>query len=284
MGIESGPSGGFERPRTEYTTIEGKVESSFTEIDIDQAFHIPLPPTITWPTARLSFEQVGTYNMPERFGMSSHIPVYAGQMEYVGKKGKIRKANLSLTTSKDKPVLFTGTRNGFYAHDPLMAGREHPFYVVGLQPDELIENMSRMSAIYHELGHVAIFHEDLDTQLLQAAVTLQGRDLPPVALARTYGSELADALPRGIREEQSPFEATRQALTRLEARNYKVAKVVHLFHERNAWAVGMNMVRAKGYPTGFEKDSSYFDYARLCLDSYARYYGDRRFVQGMRKS
>ena len=281
MGIESGTSG-YERPRPQEARIEGGIESSFTEIDIDQAAHIPLPAQIVWPNARLTFSQVGTYNMPERFGMSSHIQVYTGKLEQVRKKGNIRKSNLSLTTSKGKPVLFTGTTNGFYAHDPLMSGREYPFYVIGLQVDELKENMTRMSATYHELGHVLIFHNDLDTRLLKAAISLKGRDLPPVAMVQTYGNELAHALPYGIREQQPPFEATIYALTRLEARSHGVDKTIHLFHERNAWAAGMNLVRANGYPTGFQRQTSYFDYARLCLATYARYYGDRRFVEGLR--
>ncbi|MEO6508419.1 MAG: hypothetical protein ABIO02_00545, partial [Patescibacteria group bacterium] len=118
MGIESGGSGGYERPRTQYDTIEGKEVSTFTELDIDQATHVPLPTSISWPTARLSFQQVGVYDMPVRFGRTDNIPVYAGQLEYFVKKGKAKRSNLSLLTSKEKPVLFTGTTNGFYAHDP----------------------------------------------------------------------------------------------------------------------------------------------------------------------
>lgn len=282
MGIESGPRGGFEAPRPVEARIEGQLESSFTEIDMDQASHVPLPGQITWDTARLTFQKVGRYNMPERFGMYSNVLLYAGQLEYRGRNGNKRASNLSLTTSKDKPVLFTGTKNGFYAHDPLMGGRENPFYVVGLQVDELEDNMSRMSATWHELGHVAIFHTDADTKLLKAALSLKGRDLPNVRLAQVYGTELARALPYGFREKQPPVAPTRQALTRLESRSRSVDKVVHLFHERNAWAAGMNMVRDNEYPTGFQSPASYFDYARLCLSSYAKYYGDRRFVQGMR--
>lgn len=279
MGIESGPDGYIDRPRTTEARIEGEVESSFTEIDMDQATHVPLR-DITWPTARLTVKQLGTYNMPERFGMSSNIQLYAVELEYKGSDGRTRKSNLSLTTSKAKPVLFTGTTNGFYAHDPLMGGRENPFYVIGLQVDELAENMSRMSATWHELGHVALFHTDADTKLLGAAVSLRPQDLPQVALARRYGENLAHVLPHGIREQQPPFEATRQALIRLAARNYGVDKIVHVFHERNAWASGMHLVRSNYYPTGFQKPASYFEYAQLCLATYERYYNERKFVKG----
>lgn len=283
MGIEGGPrDGDIYRPCTLKSRIEGEVESSFTEIDIDQATHIPLPTQIAWPNARFSFQEVGRYNMSERFGMSSNIQLYAGQLEYQGRNGRKRKSNLSLTTPKAKPVLFTGTTNGFYAHDPLMVGREHPFYVVGLQVDELEENMSRVAATWHELGHVALFYTDVDIQLLRAAITLQDRDLPDIAMARAYGSDLANGLPYGVREQQPPFEVTRHALTRLEASSHQTDRSMHLFHERNAWAAGMHLVRENEYPIGFQNPSSYFDYARLCLATYERYYNDRKFVKGWR--
>ncbi|MBI2074279.1 MAG: hypothetical protein HYT83_00405 [Candidatus Levybacteria bacterium] len=283
MGIESGPRDGDSyRPRTIEARIEGEVESSFTEIDMDQASHIPLPSQISWSTTCISFQEVEMYNMPKRFGMSSNVQLYACQLEYRDRNGKNRRSNLSLTTSKAKPVFFTGTTDGFYAHDPLMAGREHPFYVVGLQVDELEKKMSRMSSIWHELGHVALFHTDADTKLLGAAVSLRVEDLPQVALAGRYGNELARVLSYGIREQQPPFEAIRAALTRLESRNHDVDKIVHIFHERNAWAAGIHLVRGNGYPTGFQHQSSYFDYARLCLATYGWYYNDRRFVKGWR--
>ncbi|RJQ24684.1 hypothetical protein C4577_07205 [Candidatus Parcubacteria bacterium] len=278
MGIESGPSGYIERPRTAEARIEGEVETSFTEIDMDQATHVPLR-DIAWPDARLTVKQVGTYNMPERFGLSSHVQLYTAELEYKGKNGKKRKSNLSLTTSK-KPVLFTGTTNGFYAHDPLIGGRENPFYVVGLQVDELAENMSRMSATWHELGHVALFHTDADTQLLRATISLRAQDLPPVAQANAYGNELTHALPYGLREQKSPVVISRQTLFQLRGRSHHTERAISLFHERNAWAAGIHLARANEYPTGFQNPESYFEYARLCLTTYERYYNERKFVKG----
>ena len=279
MGIESGPSGYIDRPRTTEARIEGEVESSFTEIDMDQATHVPLR-DISWPTTRLTVKQVGTYNMPERFGLSSHVQLYEVELEYEGKNGAKRKSNLSLTTSKAKPVLFTGITNRFYAHDPLMGGRENPFYVVGLQVDELEENMSRMSATWHELGHAALFHTDADIQLLRAAISLQRKDLPLVALANAYGNELAHGLPYGLREQKPSIAISRQTLFQLRGRNHHTERATSLFHERNAWAAGMHLVRANDYPTGFQSPDSYFEHARLCLKTYERYYNESKFVKG----
>ncbi len=161
-----------------------------------------------------------------------------------------------------------------------MGGRENPFYVVGLQVDELAENMSRMSATWHELGHVTLFHTDADTQLLGAAISLRAQDLPPVALAKEYGNELARALPYGLREQKTPIALNRHTLFQLQGRSHHIERATSLFHERNAWAAGMHLVRASEYPTGFQKPESYFEYARLCLKTYERYYNEGKFVKG----
>ncbi len=90
MGIESGPSGYIDKPRIAEARIEGEVETSFTEIDMDQATHVPLR-DVTWPDACLTVKQVGTYNMPERFGLSSHIQLYTAELEHRGRNGRKRK-------------------------------------------------------------------------------------------------------------------------------------------------------------------------------------------------
>lgn len=205
MSIEGGSSGGIEKPRPEFDRIEGKVESSFSEITMDDAIHVPLY-DVTWSTANLIFRKVGTYTMLGIWG--GNIELYAGQFQYTGRDGDRQAVNLSLTTSREKPVLFTGTTNGFYAHDPLMVGRDDPFYVVGVIPDELQANMSRMSGIWHELGHVALFHTELDLQLLKAALSLKVADLPNVRLSLAYGNDLVKALPDRVRE--SPLVLTRE--------------------------------------------------------------------------
>lgn len=283
MGIESGSGGGFELPRPVEGRIEGQVETSFTEIDIDQAQHVPLN-DIAWPTARLSFaEQKGvTYTMRRLFGMSENLRLYVAQLEYKGKNGKRKTRNLSLTTSRSKPVFFTGTRNGFYAHDPLMNGRNDPFYVVGLQPDELQENMRSMSATYHELGHALICHTDADIQILKAAVSLRKKDLPNVKKAEAYGNDFIEALPYGFSKDK-PVSTDRHTLFELASRKHDTDRSIRFFHERNAWAAGMKIARQNEYPTGFKDPQSYFDYARLCLESYAEYYRDRKFVAGWKK-
>ena len=280
--MEREPSYDYERERrTEMeASIEGRVERSFTEIDISQAQPIPLH-DITWLNAALTFGEIGRYSVPSgQFGMDVPVRLYAAQLEYIDKNGGKRKGDLTATTPKGKPVLFSGDSNGFYAHDPLMRGKADPFYVVGIQPEELAKNMNRLSAVYHELGHVLIFHKDADTQLLRAALTLQAKYLPEVSLAAKYASELAGLIPDSVRGQN--LHPTRNTLSRLEARLYSVGRIVSLFHERNAWAAGANLFRGNNYPTGFQEQRSYFKYAKLCLSSYARHYKDKRFVTGLR--
>ncbi len=282
MGVESGPREP-DRPRKAEARIEGEVETSFVEIDIDQANHVPLPDTIAWDNARLKFKKVGQYNMPERFGFSSNVDLYVGDLEYEDQNGNTQEANLSLAISEEKPILFTGTTNGFYAHDPLISGRDNPFYVVGLCVDELRGKMSHLSAVWHELGHVAIFHKDLDTKLLRGAITKREEDLPDVRMASEYVRGLTGVMPWYDFKDDPSFKVTRKNLFGLMSRNRKFDSAVSLFHERNAWAAGINISRRNGYPTGFQNPDSYFDYARLFLGSYGRYYNDRRFTEGFSK-
>ncbi len=275
MNIESGPGGNDSyRPRTLEGRIEGNVETSFPEIDPDQITRaVPLG-DITWPTASLTFKKVGAYRMSlQRFGLSLPIDLYSGRLQYIDSKNKRRSVDLSLTTSEDKPVLFTGVTDGFFAYDPLAKGQPNPFYVVGIQPDELKSNMNRMSGIYHELGHVDIYHTNADTQLLKASISPKEM-LPSVVKAEAYTAELSAALHR------VPDSTTRQSLFELMGMNYQASRIITLFHERNAWAAGINLAKGNQYPTGFKTSKGYFDYARLCLESYARYYNENRFVNG----
>lgn len=268
------------QPETLETCIEGNVESTFGEIDIDQAGHVPLPNHIKWQGAHLSFQKVGTYPFRMRFG-TENIPLYSGQLAYKDWSNTQRISPLSQLVSQEKPVLFTGTTNGFYAHDPLMAGKDLPFYVVGLDVQELSQQMSRLSALWHELGHVVLFDSDADIQLLHAALTLDIDNLPDVAASFLYANDLVSSLPP--LNSQSSGYLTRQQLFELSSRSYRTDKSIHLFHERNAWAAGMHLVNTQEFPIGFEKKSSFVEYAHFCLATYARYYRDRRFIEGLSK-
>lgn len=280
MGIESGSRGiDSYRPEVLETCIEGKVESTFGEVDIDQASHIPLPNHIKWPGVRLSFQKVGTYPFRMRFRTTENIPLYSGKIVYKDGTNTQHVSPLSLLISQEKPVLFTGTTNGFYAHDPLMAGKDLPFYVVGLDVEELSQQMSRLSALWHELGHVVLFDSDADIQLLHAALTLNADNLPNIAASFLYANDLVSSLPP-LSSQPNEY-LTRQQLFELGSRSYRTDKSIRLFHERNAWAAGMHLVNIHQYPIGFEKKSSFLDYARFCLATYARYYEDRRFTEGL---
>lgn len=283
MGIEGAPREP-DRQRIIEARIEGEVESSFTEIDIDEARHIPLPDEIVWENARLLFKKAGTYVMPERFGLTENIEVYAGVLEYKGQDGETRQTNLSLTTSEEKPVLFTGTRYGFYAHDPLAKNSDEPFYVAGLCVEDLKESMAKLSAVWHELGHIAIYHEDIDLQLLKGSITERKKDMPEVRKVLAYVAEMRDKMPWFEIKDNPNFTVSRRNMFRLMDRGYHFDAAVNLFHERNAWAAGANISRRNDYPTEFKNSNSYFDYARLCLSTYATYHRDDRFVKGFRKT
>ena len=272
-----------DRPRPAEARIEGEVESSFIEIDMDQAGHIPLPDEIAWDNARLLFKKVGTYVMPEGFGLTENIQVYLGSLEYQDSNGDMQQADLSRTTSEEKPVLFTGTRYGFYAHDPLAKNSDEPFYVAGLCVEDLKESMSKLSVLWHELGHIAIYDGDIDLQLLRGSITGRQEDMPKLRKALSYADEMRGKMPWFEIKDNPRFTISRGNMFRLMDRGYRFDAAVNLFHERNAWAAGANISRRNDYPTGFKKSASYFDYARLCLGTYARHHRDNRFIDGFKK-
>ena len=74
----------------------------------------------------------------------------------------------------------------------------------------------------------------------------------------------------------------RYALYQLHAGNRQTDKSARLFKERNAWAAGWYLIRKNYYPTGFQNPASYFEYAKLCLATYDRFYNDSRFAGGLR--
>lgn len=266
-------------PRTPSAEIEGKRERPFTEIDPGQMQPVPLR-DIEWKNAALRFQEVGSILIPRGpFGMDMPALLYTGQLE-IG-KGKKRTVNLTKLV-ENKPILFTGTGNGFFAYDPELVGRGDDLFAVGVQPDELEADMSKLSAVYHELGHVFICDGDLETQIVQAGISLSKKDLPPVRNARGFANVVAHGIPESLRV--SRLRIHRKNLSRLEASNGAVSNGVSLFHERNAWAGGMRLARRLGLPTGFKNPESYFEYARLCLSTYADSRRDQRYVNGFRKA
>lgn len=281
MNVEQLPNFHIDRPKPAIARIEGRIETSFSEIDPSDMQPIPLH-NIVWDGVSLTFKKVGDYSVPTGpFGMDIPVELYTGELGYEDIEGEQRKSNLTAITSGPKPVLFAGARNGFYAYDPLAKGKGDPFYVVGIQPAELEEDMKKLAAVYHELGHVLICDTNADLKLLKAALTRQKRHLPKIRKASAYGAELAMTIPNHVR--QNPPPVNRNTLFTMDGSSRGAEKAISLFHERNAWAAGMNIVRANNYPTGYENPLSFFDYARLCLSSYGNHYRDQKFVKGWKK-
>src|SRR3989338_423247 len=64
------------------------------------------------------------------------------------------------------------------------------FYVVGVNPFELEEDIKQHAGTYHEIGHVLIVDCGFDAALLRAAVELERKHLPAVAMSLAYGIDL----------------------------------------------------------------------------------------------
>ena len=280
MGMEGGPD--IERgPRKQVASIDGEPVSSIVETTIDESEDIPLPPQIAWGDSRLVFKKIDQTYTFKRYGWPTTITLYQAHLEFEDKKGKPRQVNLTQTT-RTRPCYFTGSRTGFYAHDPKMSGNEDDFYIIGVQPYELEDDQKHIAGVDHELGHAILYDEEADTKLLQAGVALEGRYLPEYAGIIRYANVLAAAIPENWRKQIKPESVGREMLGEARKRSQDVDVGVRLFHERYAWAAGINLSKRRQSPTGFEKPSSVVDYAKFCLESYVRYYHDQRFVKGVK--
>lgn len=264
---------------------------NLTEADADGMGFVPLPTDITWQATRLIFQEVGTYNSEADSPFPENTPLYRGYLEYVDPDGNQRNADLSLTTSVDKPVLFTGTKDGFSAHDPLMPGSNNPYYVVSIDPDELRTDMTALCKLWHELGHTIVFHINADTQLLQAALSGNNEGLPPIRQAQRYAQELRQSLSRITLHnyERNPSPVTREQLSdhmqlSIGRGRHIPFEILDLFGERNATAAGAHLILRHGYPTGFQDVLSYFHYTRTGLRRHGEQFGNaREFVTGLKR-
>jgi len=279
MGIEGGYT--EHGPKKQVATIEGEPVSSIVEISIDESEDIPLPPQIPWQDSRLVFEKVDQTYTFKRYGWPVTVPLYLAHFEFKDKKGRPKRINLTQTT-RTRPCYFTGSSTGFYAHDPKMNGRDDNFYVIGVQPYELEDDQKHIAGVDHELGHAILMDEEADTKLFQAGISLSGDNLPEYAGIIRYANVLAAAIPERWRKQIKSDEVERTTLGEARKESHNVDLGVRLFHERYAWAAGINLSKRRQSPTGFERPSSVVDYAKFCLESYVRYYHDQRFVKGVK--
>lgn len=268
---------GFERPKT----IEGEPVETLVEIEIEQSQTVPLR-DIVWPNASLKFQQVGTYQT-QQYGLPVVHPLYTAVFEFKDRDGETTRVVLSDTTGgkSRRKCLFTGSRNGFFAHDPRSRGLDKPFYVIGVNPFELQDDIRHMAGTYHELGHAIIMDEGSDTALFKTAVSLKGQDLPGRRGVTKYAQRLARTIPSSWRTEIKPGQITPKQVWDGMSNRYDVDREMRLFHERYAWAGAAQMIKQHDAPIGFRKFSSIFEYARLCLKSYARKFSDESFVSGI---
>ena len=265
-------SHGKQRPEMR---IEGRIERPFIETPPSDITPIELE-DIHWENGTaLRFHNVGRALLPlGHFGMEIPLILYVADLEM--NDGE-RVAHLSSLTSKGKPTLFTGSQSGFFAFDPAIARKNDPYYLIGVESEELKETIASLSAVYHEMGHVKIMHEGYDLSLVEAALKRDGDFLPPVLNAARYATPMVKHMP------EPDKKVTIGRLRELVHQNRMVNHHLSVFHERNAWAAGANIAHAKKLPLGFERWSSYVEYAKFCLKTYEDERGDRRYTGGLRQ-
>jgi len=259
--------------------IEGESISPFAEITIDQTDPVELE-NIVWQqfSAGLSFKPAGEYQY-KRLGYNESYPLYTCSSWFQKGDSNDQKIDLTYTTC-NKKCLFTGSRKGFFMHDPAWMGKETDFYVIGINPFELKHDIRQHTGTYHELEHACIVDRNLDTNLFQAALYLNKDQLPSVAMAQAYGNILANAIPSSWRKNlDQARKITSQQLMNAMSDDHNVNHAIRLFHERNSWAGGIRLQNEHKFPTGFQQRKSLGEYAKFWLTAYANSYNDSRFIK-----
>jgi hypothetical protein len=168
-------------------------------------------------------------------------------------------------------------------HDPEASGQDTDFYVIGLNPYELENNIKHNDGTWHELGHAILVDNLIDAKLMHSAFSLKSKHLPEVALADKYRGILAQSIPESIQGKDHPLDFFIQwIIWQLCNNNYELNNAFKLFHERNAWAAGYRLQKNIGFPSGFQNFLSRIKYSDLCLESYSHKYHDPRFIKGLR--
>lgn len=192
-----------------------------------------------------------------------------------------REINLTTgTPASPFPVFFTGTPGYNWANDPAIDGNRGDFNVIGLDIDEISRNPMALTALWHELGHVRVFSEGSDVAIAKAAQHVDASYLPEIMSDVNYAVEIG----RHLNHLGRPIEGLTDLWRDYVSQSHELNRAYRLFHERQAWAYGYQIMKAIGAPKVFEHSSSFADYAKACLASYARAFSDNQFVDGIKPS
>lgn len=273
----------FYMPEQITVEIEGHVITTSPEtlgISTDGSGGRELPPNALRLSQDVSIEFTDTGadyrpGLARRNFDSPSYPLYSAILHY-GQK------SLDLTSgtgASTKPVFFTGTEGSFLACDPRMNGDDREYMVVGVDHEELQETPGKLSAVWHELGHIAIFDREHDVDAAYTAQSGKTEFTPDLKDIDLY----IDELKRSIPTQEKWVTTTTELWTSLMRPTLpiNVEKAVFLLHEHKAWIIGKQIKDRLGAPDGFKNPDSFRKYAYACLASYARYYQDDRFHRGM---
>lgn len=274
----------FYMPEQTAEVIEGHVITTSPErlgVSTDGNGGRELPPTILELSRDVSIEFTDT-NKDYRPGLARQgfdnpsYPLYNATLHY-------GRTSLDLTRgtgASKKPVFFTGTEGNFLACDPRMNGDDRDYMIVGVDHEELLETPGKLSAVWHELGHIAIFDREYDVDAAYTAQSFRTDLKPNLEDIDLYIDELKRSIPDSERWVQN----TTDLWTRLMRPSLPidVEKAVFLLHEHKAWMIGKHLKDSLGAPDGFKDRGSFGKYAYACLATYARYYKDERFHRGIK--
>ena len=273
----------FYMPERSVIEIEGHEVTTSPErlgVSTDGSGGRELPPNILRLTRDVSIEFTDT-NKDYRPGLARRnfdnpsYPLYGATLHY----GRESLNLTSGTGASTKPVFFTGTEGNFLACDPRMNGDDRDCMVVGVDHEQLQETPGKLSAVWHELGHIAIFDREHDVDAAYTAQSGKTEFTPDLQDIDLY----IDELKRSIPAQEQWVTTTTELWTRLmsPSMTINVEKAIFLLHEHKAWIIGKHLKDSLGAPDGFKYPDSFRKYAYACLASYSKFYGDNRFHRGM---
>ena len=254
-----------------------QIETPWDESFLMDWSHCALPPTVASGGVEFSFQEVGTHPVLMSDELY-HFPLYWCSVRYSGTDGIDRELDISTCINPQKPILFAGNSDGaFLASD--LKDDAYPYYILEISPSALLSRPQELSSVWHELGHIVLFHHQLDEKLLNAATN--SSMLPSIAQAQRYVDELSAVL-RASGETIQTGTTQEIVYSILNNRDNPARVPFLLVGERNAWASGLKLARKYELPTGFSSAHDLRENTHHYLAEYGKIYNDTRFDKGIR--
>jgi len=143
-------------------------------------------------------------------------------------------------------------------------------------------------AEYAKIVGANLYNDVDENELDQAFVSVeQGDQTPQISILKRMKKEIRGVLLGGLLKDKEQLDTVPNVfgisaqlfffiMRKLEAEDLKTSLL--LFHEKESWVIGVNMMIQDGFPGDFESEEEMLDYMNFRLKSYAKSHNDDRFV------